>query len=251
MLSRCATRCSALWMGMQSSATTSAIVPAPSPMKVSGSVPAATTSMTRKRSLKHTIGYITHPEANLYPYESEKEPVAMHGLERAVSVRPLKRLASSCVECSECGLMASGYVIAAHALTTHAHKPYACTLCGRCFGEKGNLNKHHRTVHLKERRYGCPCGKTFAFQDGLKRHIAMVHLDQRPHLCTYCMCEGDCSSTSAPGVPGRCMHICGMRFKQLSHLRRHIHSVHRAVSPTHTVQTQLEMEVAEDRLQIP
>ncbi len=39
-------------------------------------------------------------------------------------------------------------------------------------GITGNLKKHTRSVHLKERPFHCrQCSSTFAFKDGLLRHV--------------------------------------------------------------------------------
>jgi len=127
--------------------------------------------------------------------------------------------------CSECSYAsADGEEMIAHAKAAHPNKPYACKVCARCFGEKGNMNKHYRTVHLKQRKHGCgKCGRFFAFADGLNRHISMVHLDRRPFDCDHCLCP------TRPHDPNiACTHICGMRFKQKSHRRRHVRSVHQA-----------------------
>lgn len=115
-------------------------------------------------------------------------------------------------------------------------RPYACEICGNRFGEKGNvstnalfnelsvelieartlkllltrihlpftsmignLRKHKKSVHFKERPYTCGCGASFAFKDGLQRHFSLVHMDQRPHKCS----------------------ICNAMFKQKAQLKRH------------------------------
>ena len=134
---------------------------------------------------------------------------------------------TSIVRCSECSFISPhASAITAHARISHPRKPYACGVCGRCFGEKGNMNKHHRTVHLRQRKHSCTqCGRTFAFLDGLNRHISMVHLDRRPFECTFCLCP----TSHGPEKP--CTHICGMRFKQKSHHRRHLSSVHQIDLP--------------------
>lgn len=47
--------------------------------------------------------------------------------------------------CSECGFRAPTQdALAAHARNAHPARPFACRVCGRCFGEKGNMNKHFR-----------------------------------------------------------------------------------------------------------
>lgn len=131
------------------------------------------------------------------------------------------------IRCSECTFTSPhATAVVAHARISHPRKPYACGVCGRCFGEKGNMNKHHRTVHLRQRKHSCvQCGRTFAFLDGLNRHISMVHLDRRPFECTFCHCP------TPHGPETICKNVCGMRFKQKSHHRRHLSSVHQVDLP--------------------
>lgn len=121
-------------------------------------------------------------------------------------------------------------------------KPFACKLCDKTFAERGNANKHYRVSHLKQRNHRCTtCDRSFAFRDGLNRHISMVHLNERPFVCTECMCPGGPHPSSIP-----CTLMCGMRFKQKSHRRRHVHSVHHAGgrrpdSPAHTPLSPMDM----------
>lgn len=124
-----------------------------------------------------------------------------------------------CSECSFSSLHAAEALV--HSRFAHPNKPYACGVCGRCFSEKGNMNKHYRTVHLRERKHRCKeCGRCFGFLDGLNRHISMVHLDRRPFQCNVCHCP------VIHGPSDRCVFACGMKFKQKSHYRRHVRSVH-------------------------
>lgn len=87
-------------------------------------------------------------------------------------------------------------------------KMIVCDQCAKTFVERGNLNKHISSVHLKERNKVCPevgCGKSFSFRDGLVRHIAHVHENQRLHKC----------------------RLCDKSFKQGSHLSKHMRSIHK------------------------
>lgn len=41
-------------------------------------------------------------------------------------------------------------------------KPFACTVCGKSFAQRGNMRTHIRT-HNKDDRFPCGlCGKTFS-----------------------------------------------------------------------------------------
>ena len=129
--------------------------------------------------------------------------------------------------CKSCSYRASSSNdLQQHMRTHHKSKrpSHQCPLCGKTFAEKGNLNKHHKVAHLKQKDHKCSfCDRMFAFKDGLTRHISMVHLNQRPYECTECMCP---TGPHPPDVP--CTLKCGIRFKQKSHQRRHVLSVHQA-----------------------
>lgn len=194
-----------------------------------------------RRARKHSIDFLIDPcdspvpnkRERLLEYSSpvsEVEPMPNNGSsEEHQAALSLASLGTT-ISCSECSFTSTTDAtiensVVAHARIHHPHKPNACPTCGRCFGERGNMNKHYRTVHLKQRRHIClQCSRQFAFLDGLKRHISMVHLDRRPFECTHCLCETGPHDTSIA-----CTHVCGMRFKQKSHHRRHVRSVHQGV----------------------
>lgn len=191
----------------------------------------------RARFLSDKAQFISSPVTPPYPFTSQKRitlPI-LSNYDTVLSLPSIRSMNNvgvqppqpTMIRCSECTFISPhSSAVIAHARISHPRKPYACGICGRCFGEKGNMNKHHRTVHLRQRKHSCSqCGRTFAFLDGLNRHISMVHLDRRPFECTFCLCP----LPHSPSTP--CSHICGMRFKQKSHHRRHLSSVHQIDLP--------------------
>lgn len=107
----------------------------------------------------------------------------------------------------------------------HSHNPlvYTCNACEKSFTDRASAKKHHSTAHVRKGNHKCPnCDRRFALQDSLKRHVSVVHLNHRPFECTECMCPGGPHSQAEP-----CTHICGSRFRQNSHRRRHLLRVHR------------------------
>ena len=53
----------------------------------------------------------------------------------------------------------------------------SCLVCGHTFSSQGNLNRHHRTRHLKERVF-CDepgCGQSFSQAADLRRHKRRLH----------------------------------------------------------------------------
>lgn len=74
-----------------------------------------------------------------------------------------------------CGKFFSrSYNFKAH-VETHREKreyPFPCRVddCGKKFVRKTDLQRHHQSVHMKERKHGCECcGRKFARKDTLKR----------------------------------------------------------------------------------
>lgn len=64
---------------------------------------------------------------------------------------------------------------------------FRCSVCGRCFSQRYNLNRHRRVVHLKQRPYRCPlCPTAWQQRDHLKKHLRVMHDAVAPRVCTEC-----------------------------------------------------------------
>ena len=66
------------------------------------------------------------------------------------------------------------------------NKKFSCTDCDKQFEYKSTLDRHHKTVHSKEKPHECPeegCDKRFGLKHHLDRHQKQVHGDDRPHEC--------------------------------------------------------------------
>jgi hypothetical protein len=80
-------------------------------------------------------------------------------------------------EVKGCGkLFSRSYNYKAH-LETHDEKreyPFPCTVseCNKKFVRKTDLQRHHQSVHMKERNHGCDfCSRLFARKDTLRRYV--------------------------------------------------------------------------------
>ena len=99
---------------------------------------------------------------------------------------------------------------------------YLCVTCSKVFSTTSNLNRHIKTVHLKERSFNCPhCVKLFNLKQNLERHIKTVHLNERNYKCPH----------------------CDKAFGQNSDLQSHVNAIH--LNPKLKSMSRLEQKVFE------
>ena len=90
-----------------------------------------------------------------------------------------------------------------HILSVHeGMKPNLCTICGKSFTTKNNMNVHIRKVHeLRKKNYSCDlCESSFYKAYELDRHIKWHH-------------NIDCN-------------FCGSKFRSNKELKLHVKTVH-------------------------
>lgn len=99
---------------------------------------------------------------------------------RAQRPRARKRLttkeeANFQCEVKGCGkLFSRSYNFKAHMETHDSNReyPFPCGECSKKFVRKTDLQRHHQSVHMKERNHKCDfCGRLFARKDTLRRHM--------------------------------------------------------------------------------
>ncbi|PSR79147.1 hypothetical protein BD289DRAFT_375848 [Coniella lustricola] len=128
-----------------------------------------------------------------------------------------------------CGKFFSrSYNFKAH-METHCEKreyPFPCEVsdCTKKFVRKTDLQRHHQSVHMKERNHGCDyCGRMFARRDTLKRHktdgchkrfdIGTMDLRTETH--------GEGSFLMAPSLPPLAMPPNGFRSTSGAFFHKH------------------------------
>ncbi|XP_035712316.1 PR domain zinc finger protein 5-like [Folsomia candida] len=118
--------------------------------------------------------------------------------------------------CTLCGKeFRSKHNLDAHISTHTTEKPYSCFTCGRHFSNAYKL-KIHEVTHLEQfarRIFKCEiCDQTFLLKGYLQRHIQAVHENRRNHPCTF----------------------CDKRFSRSDNLRRHVEATHTGNEKIHS-----------------
>ncbi|XP_021961676.2 PR domain zinc finger protein 5 [Folsomia candida] len=94
-----------------------------------------------------------------------------------------------------------------HVPTHTTEKPYNCATCGRSFALRRTMKSHEQTHLEKSARdiFQCHvCPGTFLKKGGLQAHVQVVHENRRNYPCT----------------------ICDKRFSSSSELKRHVEARH-------------------------
>lgn len=89
-----------------------------------------------------------------------------------------------CPTCSK--WFAKRYHMKNHMEIHLGNRNYECVTCHKKYSNPGNLDRHVRVFHYKEKSYFCKlCGKGFSQTTTLKQHQA-VHIEERNFACDIC-----------------------------------------------------------------
>lgn len=112
-------------------------------------------------------------------------------------------------------------------IKTHGKNRYQCLVCNRWFAKKYLLNAHQKT-HSGIKSHECNlCQKRYTNQGNLDRHIRVFHRKERQHTCTTCQKTFSqlsiLRSHQAVHVAERqfCCDVCQNKFKTEVHLKLH------------------------------
>ena len=139
-----------------------------------------------------------------------------------------QKVVHDCVghECTKCGekIGQKGNVTRHYKMVHLQEKPFKCDKCGTQFSSKARLTSHTITVHKKIKSFKCDrCDKRFGQASNRKSHIESVHSHIR-YPCTWCE---------------SCSHLASSKKKLKYHIRRN-----------HTKEWSWECQLCKDQLNI-
>ncbi|CAJ0550495.1 Ff.00g104250.m01.CDS01 [Fusarium sp. VM40] len=121
--------------------------------------------------------FYSTPQSQLADIGNERRLLKTSKVKRPTRKHTSKEEANFQCEVKGCGKFFSrSYNYKSH-LETHDEKreyPFPCTVdgCTKKFVRKTDLQRHHQSVHMKERNHKCDyCGRLFARKDTLRRHM--------------------------------------------------------------------------------
>ena len=114
-----------------------------------------------------------------------------------------------------------------------------CNICQKSFPWLSDLDRHMRSVHMREKGFFCDiCHISFSQNSKLSRHVKSVHEGEKPFFCD--ICHNSFSRKSNLSQHLKSVHegekpftcdICHSSFSQKSDLSRHLKSVHEGEKP--------------------
>lgn len=181
----------------------------------------------------HTLKYHQKEAHNCEPSEKYVE---QYKLER-IEIKANNRL-SACDLCFK--TFASVASLSRHTKSKHDTGKFVCDVCNNDFYTQHQLNKH-KMLHTTERNFPCDaCKKTFKTPEHLKKHQKThMSLEDRNNSEKFkkylCICCGKILYTYSgyqthlkihTGEKDFSCEICGKRFREKVHLKKHKETMH-------------------------
>lgn len=146
-----------------------------------------------------------------------------------------------------------------------------CNICGKLLSDRNNLNKHHQSVHLKQRKYSCSmcdkrydssyrlnihinshkgirnysctlCTSKFISRAALTRHLKTIHTDEKKYVCEICFKGFKLANKLKThmfvhtGIYEHPCDQCEKGFRQKSKLVHHIKESHAVAKESISIQ---------------
>jgi Zinc finger, C2H2 type len=122
---------------------------------------------------------ISHTTVNdIFPHQKTDRKGPSGSIVRTKPPRNKTTIANANFQCKVCGkLFSRSYNYKAHMETHDSSRvyPFPCPLpdCSKKFVRKTDLQRHHQSVHMKERNFQCDfCSRYFARKDTLRRYVS-------------------------------------------------------------------------------
>jgi len=180
--------------------------------------------------------------------EADERQNISHSLSHTTDTTSNKTSSQSKYQCEVCSkLFKKNYNLQEH-MRIHTTEYLNChyTNCKKKFNDKSTLNKHVKSIHLKERPFSCDkCEKKFHTRDNLRQHY-VVHTGERKFVCQRCEKRFSFQSTLHKHMmthrsqqPVKCQY-CLKEFKTNLSYKKHVkkfHPMHLLVAKATLIET--------------